>query len=258
MKRISLLLFSLSIFWLPIHGASSSQFSDDSYSSSEEENSEDLLPQTYSELCQDVEHDRIEILQLLDKKDLLNSFIKKQTHYENLLIIATENICFNCLKFLLTHDYKENIRPGFLASLLHTLLNTHWLHAQFDEHQSKFIATKKCLCVQALLKAGAEPNVLRHTTTPLHLASFQGCPICVSSLLEYGADTTAHDERGKTALKEAQELLAKIKPPYTLSRDSQIFFEGSRMPYNQLSNPAHTRRHFATCVEILEKRGTNQ
>ncbi|MBY0353611.1 ankyrin repeat domain-containing protein [Candidatus Babeliales bacterium] len=254
MKRICLLLFSLSLLWLPAHSAATSKLLDDSYSSSDEENPDDVLPQTYKELCEEVEHDRIEILQLLHKKDVLNSFLCEQKKYENLLSIATENISLDCLKFLLTHDYKENLKPGFLASLLLTILKTHWLHGQFNEKSGKFIASKKCLCVKALLRAGAQPNILSHTTTPLHLACFQGCPLCVNVLLIHNADPAAHDKQGKTPLKEAQELLGKCKPPHAVPGCREIFFEGSSMPYNKMSNPAYTYKHFATCVTLLETR----
>lgn len=59
--------------------------------------------------------------------------------------------------------------------------------------------------IQLLLSQGVSPDVRgKNNQTPLHLAAAKGHVLCVQALLEGGADLTAEDDVGHTALGKAE------------------------------------------------------
>ena len=103
------------------------------------------------------------------------------------LLIAGSNSDIGMIELLIKHGADINAVQENWTILMHLTLN----------HRAN--------AVEALLMAGAKPNLSDHLgTTPLMVAALEGADDIALSLIQFGADVTARDNSGKTALRNAQ------------------------------------------------------
>ncbi|MCL7051434.1 hypothetical protein MKW94_009087 [Papaver nudicaule] len=106
-------------------------------------------------------------------------------------------------------------------------------------------------CVRLLVSAGANGNHkdIRGQLTPLHMAAGYVKPDVVRTLIELGADPEIEDERGRTPLELAREVLNATP------RGSAVQFARRLGLENVIKVLEEAIYEFAEVDEILEKRG---
>jgi len=115
------------------------------------------------------------------------------------LLRAAQNRRADTVRYLLEHRANVNAKAGYgQTPLTEAISGSVFFHNVSKEDRDETI--------RALLAAGADVNLpCQNGRTPLITAVFQGAVDLVRLLIGKGADLSAKDEEGKTALDYAEE-----------------------------------------------------
>lgn len=139
----------------------------------------------------------IEIVKLLMKKGAAVDAMGDHTRWTPLLQAADQRQA-DVVRYLLAHGANVNVRAGFgQTALTAAILGSVFSYGpESDRDQT----------IQALLVSGADVNLRgQFSWTPLMTAVLRGDADLVQLLIGKGADLSAKDEKGKTALDYAEE-----------------------------------------------------
>ena len=116
------------------------------------------------------------------------------------LHLAAAKNCVNCIKRLLDKNADFTMTNNVGETLLHTVVGANscsallFLHQRQDRRSTVDDEAQQSVYVNSRTKNGE---------TPLHYSARAGCKQCFRNLLEMGADITARDNEGQTALHVA-------------------------------------------------------
>lgn len=152
----------------------------------------------YTPLAYAAQNGCMEIVKLLVESGAVVDATEKYSRWTPLLR-AAQNRRADTVRYLLEHRANVNAKAGYgQTPLTEAISGSVFFHDVSKEDRDETI--------RALLAAGADVNLPgRYGRTPLITAVFQGAVDLVRLLIGKGADLSAKDEEGKTALDYAEK-----------------------------------------------------